>query len=320
MKRSLIAACAFSLAFAACAGWAADGRGGDQDHSKGNQGGGGKQGGGGGGGNHGGGGGGNRGGGGGGQRNQGSGGGRQGGGNQGGGHQNQGGNGGGRQKGNQGGGGQHQNQNGNGGGRQNGNQGGNNKGNGNGGGGNDRAFHTNVKYEPRAGQVVIPAHRNWTPVRHHPYHFKDYSTIDIWAVVTFGYGGQVFTWNPGAWHYWIEPSLMRIVFRCERISYDLRTSFEQQMTQTGLRTTRGGQTAWNRVGQMDDAFEKLRSQAGYVPDGTMEEYANDAIDQAQLVEKSFNRHPDFRNLVPNQWDDLTFEVNELARYYGVNGL
>ncbi|MFI5386006.1 MAG: hypothetical protein ACHQ50_07780 [Fimbriimonadales bacterium] len=162
---------------------------------------------------------------------------------------------------------------------------------------------------------MIPPNRNWTPNRHN-FHNPIYISIDIWAPTRFGYGGSTYEWNPSAWQYWMDDSLMEIVYKSERMSNSMRDSFERQMSQNDLRSSPGGQTAWDRVQRMDESLEKLRSQAGYFPESVMRESAIETLSLAQQVANSFNRHPNLRYLVSDQWDDLQFELNELARYYG----
>jgi hypothetical protein len=171
-------------------------------------------------------------------------------------------------------------------------------------------------WRPRPGQAVIQPNRNWRPDRSHQYNSSIYISINIWNSTTFVRGGRTQSWNPSVWHYWVEDSLVEIVYRSERMSNALRESFERQMNQRGLRSSRGGQDAWDNVQRMDESLEDLRAQLGWVSGSDLRESVRNVLWNAQHVADSFNRHPQLRRLVQYDWMDLQYELNELARYYG----
>ena len=147
----------------------------------------------------------------------------------------------------------------------------------------------------------------------HTYNRSIYISIDIWAPTTFGRNGNNYRWDPSNWHYSVEDSLMQLVYRCERISNSLRASFEGQ---AGQRDSSGGQNAWNRIQRMDESLERLRSEMGSVSESEMQGSAVESLGLAQQVANSLNRSPDLMDSVRYDWNDLQFELNELARYYG----
>jgi len=171
-------------------------------------------------------------------------------------------------------------------------------------------------WQPRPGQIVIPANRNWRPNTGHSYNSSVYISIDFWAPTSFGYGGNNnYQWDPSVWHYSVEDSLMELVYRSERMSNALRDAFERQMTQSGMRSSRRGQAAWDRVQRMDESLERLRSETGSVSEAEMQGSALEALSLAQQVSNSLNNDPDMMAMVRYQWGDLQFELNEMARYY-----
>jgi len=175
-------------------------------------------------------------------------------------------------------------------------------------------------FHPRPGQIVIAPNRNWAPNEGHRFNSAIYVSIDIWSTTTFGNDGHRYDWDPSAWHYSVEDSLMDLVYVSERTSNTFRASFEQQMTQNGLRSSPGGQLAWDRVQRMDESLERLRSETGSVSEAEMQASAVESLALAQQVANSLNSNPDLMQLVQYEWNDCLFEFNELARYYGEPGI
>lgn len=180
---------------------------------------------------------------------------------------------------------------------------------------NNRLNPNWTENRPRYGQVVLLGNSDWSPNYSHRYNSSIYLGTNVWAVSSFPYGGEVVRWSPSTWHYWVGDSLMTIVYRSERMSNSLISSLEGKVTRDGLAATAGGQRAWDRLQTLDQALEKLRSETGNVSDVEMRDGANDALSCAQQVVRSFNAHPNLQALVRYEWDDLHFELNELARYY-----
>ncbi|MDR3688290.1 MAG: hypothetical protein P4L46_02845 [Fimbriimonas sp.] len=113
---------------------------------------------------------------------------------------------------------------------------------------------------------------------------------------------------------------MDIVYVSERTSNTLRTSFEHQMDQEGLRSSSSGQQTLERVQRLDESLERLRSQTGNVSESEMQGSAVEVLALAQQVANAFNRYPDLLQLVQYEWADCLFELNELARYYDEPGI
>lgn len=173
---------------------------------------------------------------------------------------------------------------------------------------------------PRPGQEVIQPNRNWRPIRNHTYHRSTYVYINIWSPTTFGYGTRTLQWNPDSWQYYVEDPLVELVYRSERISNLLRESFERQINRSGMLNLRGAFEARDRIQRMDESLEHLRAGMGYVSQYDLRDATMDVLSRAQEVSDSFYRNPNLRLVVRYDWEDLQYELSELARYYGVQGI
>jgi hypothetical protein len=175
--------------------------------------------------------------------------------------------------------------------------------------------HTHT-HTTQVGNVFIQPNRNWAPHNDHRFNSSVFLNIDVSQPSTFLYAGQTRRWDPSVWTYRVDPALSASVYRTERMSNSMRQAFEQQMTDQDLRSEPGGQSAWDRVQRLDESLENLRSQTGLVSDQVLGNSALVVLSRARRVASSFNHHPDLHQLVQYQWDDLKFELNELAGYYG----
>jgi hypothetical protein len=173
---------------------------------------------------------------------------------------------------------------------------------------------------PRPGQEVIQPNRNWRQNWNHTYHRSTYFTINIWSPTTFGYGGRTLRWDPDSWQYYVEDSLVGLIYRSERMSNSLRETFERQMNRGGMQNLRGAMIAKDRIQRMDEGLEHLRASVGYFGQADLQESVIDVLSRAQEVSDSFYRYPNLRLIVRDDWEDLQFELSELARYYNVQGI
>ncbi len=173
---------------------------------------------------------------------------------------------------------------------------------------------------PRPGQEVIQPNRNWRQKWNHTYHRSTYQTINIWSPTTFGYGSRTLRWDPDSWQYYVEDSLVGLIYRSERMSNSLRNTFENQMNRGGMQNLRGAMSAKDRIQRMDEGLEHLRAGLGYVSQSDLQEATIDVLSRTQEVSDSFDRYPNLRLIVRDDWEDLQYELSELARYYGVRGI
>ncbi len=166
--------------------------------------------------------------------------------------------------------------------------------------------------------MIIQPHRNWRPNRNYRFHNQTFINFNFWSPTTFGYGNQYRTWSPGACQYWVEDSLVENVVRAERFSNSMRANLESQVRRGGYQSDAGVQNAISRVQRLDEALEQLRANLGYVSDAGLRDQTNEVLALGQAVSTTFQRSPDFRQVAGYDWDDLSFQLNELARYYDLS--
>ena len=185
---------------------------------------------------------------------------------------------------------------------------------------NQRPIYDGYNYprihQPRPGQIVIPRNRYWYPNQNYQFSRPQYSNLNYWQSSTFIYSGQTRRWNPAAWRYAIDDSLMEIIFRSERISNSMRASFESQASRSDIRSSLDGAKAWNRIQRLDQGLEKLRYETGNVDERDLSSAVLDVLSLGRVLATTINRDNNVRRMVSGDWNDLQYELNELARYYG----
>lgn len=169
-------------------------------------------------------------------------------------------------------------------------------------------------WRPRPGQVVIIPNHDWRPTNHR-FHNTTFIAFNIWSPGQFGYGAQTLNWNPNGWQYWVDGTAVELVVRSERLSNAMRASFERQASRNGLRDDRDGQETWDRVQRLDEALERVRAGLGYVSRDDLQESVGEALSRAQDVSDALYQSPRTRRMIADEWEDLLFEMNEMARYF-----
>ncbi len=174
----------------------------------------------------------------------------------------------------------------------------------------------NQMRDPRPGQIIILPNRNWIPNRTHVYNSAAYSGINVWAMDSFSYRGKSRSWDPTSWEYAVEDSLMTLVYRSERMSQALRTSFNRQMGRGNQNYSPNTQVAWDRVQRLDDSLQRLRANTGYSTQSDMRSSVQNSLAIGRQLGDTFYRDSYLRSMVQYEWQDLLFGLNELGRYYG----